>query len=118
MIVKNPRLTKSASLALWAGGNELENLELEIVKQVSPEQFERYRAEYEKLFLDVLVPCVFENSRSISYAPSSTSNGWLSLNFSLPQPITERYDNKTPGGIYGETGEFLHHFKQCSYKAD
>lgn len=82
----------------------MENLELEIVKDVAPEQLERYRAEYEKLFLNTLVPCVFENSRSISYAPSSTSNGWLSLNFSLPQPITERYDNKTPGAIYGETG--------------
>lgn len=101
------RVNHHPSLALWAGGNELENLELEIVKDAAPEQLEKYRAEYEKLFLDVLVPCVFENSRSISYAPSSTSNGWLSLNFSLPQPITERYGNKTPGAIYGETGEHL-----------
>ncbi|TLD37054.1 glycoside hydrolase family protein [Venturia nashicola] len=97
------RVNHHPSLALWAGGNELENLELEVAKEAAPEQFEKYRAEYEKLFLDVLVPCVFENSRSISYAPSSTSNGWLSLNFSLPQPITERYNNKTPGSIYGET---------------
>lgn len=102
------RVNHHPSLALWAGGNELENLELDqTVKPVAPEQFERYRAEYEQLFLDVLVPCVFENSRSISYTPSSTSNGWLSLNFSLPHPITERYNNKTPGAIYGDTGEYI-----------
>lgn len=108
------RVNHHPSLALWAGGNELENLELEAVKEAAPEQFERYRSEYEKLFLDVLVPCIFENSRSISYAPSSTSNGWLSLNFSLPQPITERYDNKTSGAIYGETGEFLPLYRSLS----
>ena len=64
-------------------------------------------AEYETLFLDTIVPVLFGNSRSISYAPSSTSNGWLSLNFSAPvQPFTERYYNKTPGEVYGETGTF------------
>jgi beta-mannosidase len=46
---------------------------------------------------------LFGNSRSISYAPSSTSNGYLTLNFSKPQPFTERYYNITPGHIYGET---------------
>lgn len=60
-------------------------------------------AEYERLFLDVLLPVVFGNSHSISYTPSSTSNGWLSLNFSNPIPIVERYYNVTPGSVYGET---------------
>lgn len=97
-------LTTLASLALWAGGNELENLELGIlVNQTAPEQLPKYTAEYEKLFLDVLLPAVFGNSKSISYAPSSTSNGWASLNFSNPIPIVERYFNLTPGSIYGET---------------
>ncbi|KAK4988671.1 hypothetical protein LTR50_003750 [Elasticomyces elasticus] len=92
-----------ASLALWAGGNELENLELLIVNRTAPEEFDRYQAEYEKLFLDTLLPVVFGNSKSISYTPSSTSNGYLELNFSLPIPIVERYYNLTPGSVYGET---------------
>jgi beta-mannosidase len=88
---------------LWAGGNELENLELDIVEAVAPEQLERYRSEYETLFLKTLGPAVFENSRSISYTPSSTSNGWQELDFSKPVPIVERYDNLTAGSVYGET---------------
>jgi beta-mannosidase len=74
-----------------------------LVNLTAPDQLKRYVAEYEQLFLDVLVPCVFENSRSISYTPSSSGNGWESLDFSKPQPITERYSNKTVGSIYGDT---------------
>jgi len=88
---------------LWAGGNELENLELKILEGVAPEELERYKSEYETLFLKTLGPAVFENSRSISYTPSSTSNGWQELDFNKPVPIVERYDNLTAGSIYGET---------------
>jgi beta-mannosidase len=88
---------------LWAGGNELESLELPLVNRSAREELERYRQEYETLFLDTLVPAVFENSRSISYTPSSTSNGWQSLDFNKPIPITQRYDNLTSGSVYGET---------------
>ncbi|KAF2084794.1 glycoside hydrolase family 2 protein [Saccharata proteae CBS 121410] len=97
------RVNHHPSLAFWAGGNELENLELSNVLNEAPDEYGKYLAEYEKLFLDTLVPVVFGNSKSISYAPSSTSNGYLYLNFSLPEPIIERYDNLTPGSIYGET---------------
>ncbi|KAK8253567.1 putative beta-mannosidase [Phyllosticta capitalensis] len=97
------RVNHHPSLAFWAGGNELENLELSIVQENGPDQYPRFLAEYEKLFLETLVPIVFGNSKSISYAPSSTSNGYLELDFSLPIPLVERYDNKTPGSIYGET---------------
>ncbi|KAH9815334.1 Beta-mannosidase A-like [Teratosphaeria destructans] len=98
------RCNHHPSLALWAGGNELENLELEaLLAGAAPEQLARYTAEYEQLFLGVLLPAVFGNSRSISYTPSSTSNGWLSLNFSNPIPIKERYLNLTEGSVYGET---------------
>lgn len=97
------RVNHHPSLAFWAGGNELENLELLTVNRTAPDEFERYQAEYEKLFLDTLLPVVFGNSKSISYAPSSTSNGYLELNFSLPIPIVERYYNLTPGSVYGET---------------
>ncbi|KAJ8606731.1 hypothetical protein MRB53_040750 [Persea americana] len=97
------RVNHHPSLALWAGGNELENLELQEVRANAPAEYDRYLSEYEELFLDTLVPVVFGNSRSISYTPSSTSNGWLSLNFSSPEPITERYNNLTNGSVYGET---------------
>ncbi|ORY15621.1 glycoside hydrolase superfamily [Clohesyomyces aquaticus] len=100
------RVNHHPSLAFWAGGNELENLELYLVNQSAPDQLDRYTAEYEKLFLDTIVPIVFGNTHSISYSPSSTSNGWLSLNFSLPQPITERYENVTEGSIYGDTDHY------------
>lgn len=92
------RVNHHPSLALWgellsetmfsgsdvlttstAGGNELENLELILVNESAPNELDRYTREYETLFLDTLVPVVFGNSRSISYTPSSTSNGWSSL---------------------------------------
>jgi beta-mannosidase len=97
------RINHHPSLALWAGGNELENLELILVNNSAPDKLPRYMAEYEKLFLETLSPVVFGNTKSIGYTPSSTSNGWLSLNFSNPNPITERYFNRTAGSIYGET---------------
>lgn len=97
------RINHHPSLALWAGGNELENLELSEIRQSFPDQYDRYQAEYETLFLNTLLPAVFENSKSISYTPSSTSNGYLTLNFSNAVPIVERYFNTTPGHIYGET---------------
>ncbi|KAF2813578.1 putative beta-mannosidase [Mytilinidion resinicola] len=100
------RINHHPSLAYWAGGNELENLELYVVENAAPKELDRYTAEYETLFLDTIVPILFGNSRSISYSPSSTSNGYLELDFSLPQPITERYNNKTPGSIYGETDHY------------
>lgn len=97
------RLNHHPSLALWAGGNELESLELAIINETYPDEFDRFQHEYEELFLDVLVPAVFGNSHSISYMPSSTNNGYLYLNFSQPIPIVERYNNVTAGSIYGDT---------------
>ena len=92
-----------ASLAFWAGGNELENLELQLVNNSAPDEYVRYKNEYEMLFLDTIVPALFGNSRSISYAPSSTSNGFISLDYNNPPYFIERYENKDPGSIYGET---------------
>ncbi|KAG0651487.1 Mannanase A [Hyphodiscus hymeniophilus] len=99
------RVNHHPSLALWAGGNELENLELPEAEAADPNNT-RWVNEYEKLFLDVLVPAVFGNTKSISYIPSSTTNGYLELNFSLPVPIIERYNNETPGSIYGDTDHY------------
>ncbi|KAK7710909.1 hypothetical protein SLS63_012872 [Diaporthe eres] len=103
------RVNHHPSLALWAGGNELENLELPKVLQTAPDEYDRYLHEYETLFINTLLPAVYGNSRSITYIPSSTTNGYLSLNFSNPIPIVQRYDNATPGSIYGDTDHYNYH---------
>lgn len=100
------RINHHPSLALWAGGNELESLELSIVKETAPEEYDRYQAEYETLFINTLLPAVYGNSRSITYIPSSTTNGYLTLNYSNPIPIVQRYDNLTEGSIYGDTDHY------------
>ena len=102
------RINHHPSLAYWAGGNELENLELPTVNKTAPEEYPRYLEEYETLFLDTIVPIVLGNTRSISYSPSSTTNGWLSLDFSKVQPITQRYEDLVEGSIYGDTGMQSH----------
>ncbi|KAL9059873.1 MAG: hypothetical protein Q9162_000943 [Coniocarpon cinnabarinum] len=97
------RVNYHPSLAFWAGGNELENLELQLVNRSAEDQYERYKNEYQLLFLDTIVPQVFGNTRSISYAPSSTSNGYISLDHNTPPYFIERYENLDEGSIYGET---------------
>lgn len=89
----------------WQSGNELESLELSIVNNTAPDEYDEYVAQYEQLFLDTLLPIVYANSKSISYIPSSTTNGYLELDFSLPEPMIQRYNNKTPGSVYGDTGQ-------------
>ncbi|KAK7911961.1 beta-mannosidase [Apiospora marii] len=96
------RVNHHPSLTYWAGGNEMEQILL-YAKQTHPSEFERIKGEYEKLFLSTLFPAVFENSRSISYSPSSTSNGFISLNFTDAPYMQQRYDDKEPGHIYGDT---------------
>lgn len=98
------RVNHHPSLALWAGGNELENLELPAVED--DDQKPKWRNEYEALFLDVLIPAVYGNTKSISYIPSSTTNGYIVLDFSLPIPMVERYKNRTKGSIYGDTDHY------------
>lgn len=99
------RVNHHPSLALWAGGNELENLELLLAAVYDPGN-DRWRQEYEQLFLGILLPAVYSNTKSISYIPSSTTNGYLTLNFSLPIPMIERYNNGTLGSIYGDTDHY------------
>ncbi|KAL6851836.1 glycoside hydrolase family 2 protein [Trichoderma novae-zelandiae] len=97
------RANHHPSLALWAGGNEMEKDELPAVKSSAPSQYERYLSEYLLLFLDTLLPAVYGNSHSISYMPCSTNNGYLELNFSLPIPFVDRLYNTTPGYLYGDS---------------
>ena len=107
------RINHRPSLAVWAGGNELENLELLLVNRTAPEQYERYRSEYETLFIGVLTPAVFGNSRSITYMPSSTNNGYILINHTSPIPLVERYQNVPPGYIYGNTDYYNYKASQA-----
>ncbi|KAJ5495889.1 Beta-mannosidase A [Penicillium diatomitis] len=100
------RMNHHPSLALWAGGNELESLELPLVKAASPQNYSYYVGQYEKLFISTILPLVYENSRSISYMPSSTGNGYLYVNLSAPVPMAERYDNVTSGHYYSDTDHY------------
>lgn len=77
------------------------------MNKTAPDEYGRYAAEYEQLFLDTLLPVVYANSKSISYIPSSTTNGYIELDFSRPVPMVQRYNNKTEGSIYGDTGKSL-----------
>ncbi|KAJ6188574.1 Glycoside hydrolase superfamily [Penicillium mononematosum] len=99
------RVNHHPSLALWAGGNEIESLELPIAKQHDPASYARLVGDYEHLFISLILPLVYENSRSISYMPSSTNNGFLKVDLSAPVPMVERYDNGTEkkGHYYGDT---------------
>ncbi|CAI7634788.1 unnamed protein product [Penicillium glandicola] len=99
------RVNHHPSLALWAGGNEIESLMLPIAKQHDPTSYPRFVGDYEHLFISLILPLVYENSRSISYMPSSTNNGFLEVNLSAPVPMAERYDNGTDakGHYYGDT---------------
>lgn len=107
------RVNHHPSLALWAGGNELENLELLLVNMSAPYEYLRYKGEYETLFINTLLPAVYENSRSITYIPSSTTNGYISFNASNPIPITQRYNNLEPGHIYGDTDHYSYDVDQA-----
>lgn len=100
------RVNHHPSIALWAGGNELENLVLPTAKRADPDSYPKYLAEYETLFMDVLLHQVYDNSRSISYTPSSTSNGYLSLDHSRAKPLVQRYDNITEGHYYSDTDHY------------
>ncbi|TQS32565.1 hypothetical protein Golomagni_07116, partial [Golovinomyces magnicellulatus] len=97
------RINHHPSLACWAGGNEFENLMLPIARGADPERYPYFVGQYEHLLITTVFTVLAENSRSISYTPSSASNGWTDIDFSLPVPMVERYDNKTDGHLYGNT---------------
>ncbi|KAJ6028005.1 hypothetical protein N7540_003581 [Penicillium herquei] len=100
------RVNHHPSLALWAGGNEIESLELPLIQEADPDNYSYWVGQYEQLFITLILPLVYENSRSISYMPSSTNNGYLWVNLSAPVPMAERYDNTTDGDYYSDTDHY------------
>lgn len=109
------RVNHHPSLALWAGGNELESLEIPLAKNADPTGYSYFIGQYEKLFISLIYPLVWENSHSISYMPSSTNNGYLHIDRSQPVPIVERYWNTTPGSYYGDT-DYYNYDSEVAFK--
>ncbi|PLB55349.1 putative beta-mannosidase [Aspergillus steynii IBT 23096] len=97
------RVNHHPSLALWSGGNEIEGFILLLVNFTNPKEHPRYVGEYEALYINLIMPLVYENSRSISYIPSSATNGYLDIDLSASIPMVERYNNTTFGHYYGDT---------------
>ncbi|KAJ6598177.1 family 2 glycoside hydrolase [Mycena vulgaris] len=99
------RVNHHPSLALWAGGNELEAIILAFFfSATDPGTLQR---QYEQIFEELLIKCVYANSRSISYIPSSTYHGYLNLDFTSVKPQTPRYLNTSgPDALYTDTDAY------------
>lgn len=97
------RLNHHPSLAVWAGGNEMESLELPEAESDDPTTYPVYQAQYEELFISLIAPLVWENSHSVSYMPSSTQNGYITIDPTLSVPIVERYQNISAHHYYGDS---------------
>ena len=96
------RLNHHPSIAVWSGGNELESIILDYFFGPGATL-----DGYTQVFLELLIKCVYANSHSISYIPSSTYHGYLSLNFSSVEPQTPRWNNVSgPDYIYSNTDSY------------
>lgn len=61
-------------------------------------------ARYQQIFEKLLLKCVYANTKSISYIPSSTYHGYLSLDFDSDRPQLPRYKNSSgPDYLYTDT---------------
>lgn len=96
------RINHHPSLALWAGGNELEQVILAFFNYPGP-VMDGYLA----VFLELLIKCVYANTRSISYIPSSTYHGYTKLDFSAARPQTPRWTaGQGTGAIYANSDSY------------
>ncbi|EFP75806.2 uncharacterized protein PGTG_01137 [Puccinia graminis f. sp. tritici CRL 75-36-700-3] len=89
------RLNRHPSTALWAGNNEGEGYLIDVNKTWANGSI--YFNQYDHLNNHVLRDLVLDNTRSISYIPSSTTQGYFTLD-----PYVSRYYNSTPGELYGD----------------
>ncbi|KAI0701284.1 glycoside hydrolase [Cerioporus squamosus] len=93
------RVNRHPSNAQWAGGNEIEGIVIG-VNQSLPNGT-HYLDEYQTLFGEFLHDIVLEEESSVAYTDCSTTSGVLSLD-----PYEIRYNNKTPGFIYGNSERY------------
>jgi beta-mannosidase len=97
------RINHHPSLAVWMGNNEIEYV-IGVASTNFPTLLEPAREQYELMYLNTILRAVFDNTRSVSYSPSSVTHGYLSLNHSAPTPMIERYMNtSSPDSLYGNT---------------
>ncbi|PLW41900.1 hypothetical protein PCANC_11039 [Puccinia coronata f. sp. avenae] len=89
------RLSRHPSTALWAGNNEGEGYLMNV--QQSWPNGSVYFDQYDYLNNHVIRDLVLQNTRSASYIPSSTTQGYLSL-----EPYVSRYGKFTRGELYGD----------------
>ncbi|KAI0733020.1 glycoside hydrolase superfamily [Fomitopsis betulina] len=100
------RINKHPSNVQWAGGNEIENIVIGINDTYA--NGTHYLDEFVYLFQDFLYNLTYEVQRSVPYTDCSTTNGVLSLD-----PLVERFENKTPGYIYGNTERYNYDASQA-----
>ncbi|KAB8349490.1 hypothetical protein FH972_023516 [Carpinus fangiana] len=86
------RLNSHPSTALWCGNNE-NGLLLLLLELFDQSLYPAGKENFEKVFNEILVHAVFENSRSLSYLPTSTSNGYKSFDRSRERPFEIRYQD-------------------------
>ncbi|KAL6303534.1 glycoside hydrolase [Sparassis latifolia] len=100
------RVNKHPSNVQWAGGNEIENMVIGINETLA--NGTHYLDEYIYLFQDLLYNITYEEESSVPYTDCSTTNGVLSLD-----PYVLRFENKTPGYIYGNTERYNYDASQA-----
>ncbi|KAH9885437.1 glycoside hydrolase [Cubamyces lactineus] len=88
------RINRHPSNAQWAGGNEIEGIVISVNETLA--NGTHYLDEFETLFGEFLHDIVLAEESSVAYTDCSTTSGVLSLD-----PYEIRYNNKTPGYIYG-----------------
>ncbi|KAI0370038.1 glycoside hydrolase [Pilatotrama ljubarskyi] len=88
------RINRHPSNAQWAGGNEIEGIVISINQTLA--NGTHYLNEFQTLFGEYLHDIVEDEESSVAYTDCSTTSGVLSLD-----PYEIRYNNKTPGFIYG-----------------
>ncbi|KAG0147309.1 hypothetical protein CROQUDRAFT_43107 [Cronartium quercuum f. sp. fusiforme G11] len=101
------RLNRHPSIALWCGNNEGERA-FTYNRLFTGPHGDVYKREYDYLFNSVIREVILTNTKSISYIPSSTTSGYLSL-----EPYVSRYYNSTPGEIYGDVELYQYQTSQA-----
>lgn len=95
------RVNHHPSLALWVGGNELQEF-VAFTDYLGISEYTVAREYYQGLFLDALLHAVFDKTRSISYIGGSTTLGYESYDYNRSLPIEERYTTNLTGVLSNE----------------
>ncbi|EKM54884.1 glycoside hydrolase family 2 protein [Phanerochaete carnosa HHB-10118-sp] len=100
------RINKHPSNVQWAGGNEIEGIVIGINQTQA--NGTHYLDEFQFMFGEFLHDIVSQETNSVAYTDCSTTGGVLSLD-----PYVIRYDNKTPGFIYGNSERYNYDASQA-----